>query len=187
MAQQVGTGAVRGALYGGFLGASTGYQGGRGRFREITVSTLEGAAFGASIGALKPLVLGRNVTDRVAETLDKAEKADAAKGVDVSGVDVTVRTSGAWQWAYHTFGRVFTGGKISTDAMTIGSTMNVEEAMIEGPENSLLGQLEHELVHVWQAQQNGLGGYLAKYLYGWATMGYYDSPMEVQARTLSGH
>jgi hypothetical protein len=40
----------------------------------------------------------------------------------------------------------------------------------------------HELKHVEQYQQNGVMGFLIKYLFDWIKNGYYNNKFEVEAR-----
>ena len=40
----------------------------------------------------------------------------------------------------------------------------------------------HELKHVQQYQENGVAGFLVKYLFDWVKNGYYNNKFEVEAR-----
>lgn len=40
----------------------------------------------------------------------------------------------------------------------------------------------HELKHVEQYRQNGIAGFLVKYIFDWMKNGYYNNKFEVEAR-----
>lgn len=40
----------------------------------------------------------------------------------------------------------------------------------------------HELKHVQQYQQNGIAGFIGKYIFDWVRHGYYNNRFEVEAR-----
>lgn len=71
---------------------------------------------------------------------------------------------------------------ISPVAITLERLILVEESMSESPR-----LLAHELAHVHQYEQDGLGTFLYRYVQQCASIGYRNAPYELEARDAERH
>ena len=157
-AAQIGKGAFVGGLKGVAVSLATNMAEGKIDSRGL----LRSAAIGAVLGGVRPIALGKDVTD-IANVQAAIKHGELVYSRDFGGV------------------RFVEGGILSGfgehDGITLGGLINIDQGLTG--DSKLLG---HELWHHAQYQDRGLLGFQANYLKEAYVYGYHYAPSEVDAR-----
>lgn len=172
---QVGKGAAKGGLFGAGFGGLAGYAGGAGTNRDIWSGIYKGAIVGAALGALKPMIIGRNITSEpeIQRAIQHGQSASGySNNLDFS--NITVREGG-----------LLSELNGAHQGITIGNLINIDAGVMGGGDlSSVMGE---ELWHVAQYQEMGIPGFLGSYSSDWVSNGFdYDKIwIEIVAKFMS--